>query len=90
MQVHVAIKALNEVHSSVHPDSSRRGRGLDRASALAMSMRHFLGAYLANVMGHLVHSSASALQQVSPQEVLPLPESLSVSGTILRDLATLR
>ena len=60
----MAIKALNEVHSSVYCDSSRRGRGLDRTSALAMSMRHFLGAYLANIMGHLVHTSAFALRQV--------------------------
>ena len=64
VQVHVACKALNEVYSSACPDSTRRGRGLDRASALAMSMRHFLGTYLAHVMGHLAHSCACGLHQV--------------------------
>lgn len=65
VQVHLAGKALNEVYSSACADSSRRGRGLDRAGALAMSMRCYLGAYLAHVMGHLVHSCTSNLQQVA-------------------------
>lgn len=57
----MARKALNEVYSSACPDSDRQGRGPNRAGAVAVSMRHLLGAYLVHVMGHLVHSSASDL-----------------------------
>ena len=58
VQVRVASKALNGVYN-------RWDRGMDRAGCLAMSMRHFLGAYLAHVMGHLVHSCVPQLQRVS-------------------------
>ncbi len=58
MQVRVASKALNGSHK-------KRDGGMDRAGCLAMRMRHFLGTYLAHVMGHLVYSCVPKLQQVS-------------------------
>ena len=64
VQVHMAGMALSEVHSSICRDKNRRSRGMNTAGALAMSMHHFLGTYLSHVMGHLVHTCASSLQQV--------------------------